>query len=246
VKTARQTFHRTLSLVFAITLVSRIASAASFEEGVTAYNDNDFSRATEVFSQLSTNMPSAGVWRNLGNAHWKQNDIAAAVLAWERASWMDPFDAAIPNNLKFARNAAQLEAPELTWYEIASTWLPLNWWAVLATISLWLAVGGMLWPVVLRRRKSATQQAVVALGLGIFLLSLPANFGAATRTRIGFVLQRDTPLRLTPTLEGEPITRLAAGDPARVVRVRGDYLLVQTRRTRGWLRHDEFEFICLR
>jgi hypothetical protein len=246
VKFTGRTFHRALSLAFAITLVSWIACADLFKEGVTAYNDNDFSRATEVFSQLSTNMPSAGVWRNLGSAHWKQNDIAAAVLAWERATWMDPFDAAIANNLKFARNAAQLEAPELTWYEIASTWLPLNWWAMLATISLWLAVGGMLWPVVLRRRKSATQQAVVALGLGIFLLSLPANFGAATRTKIGFVLQRDTPLRLTPTLEGEPITRLAAGDPARVVRVRGDYLLVQTRRTRGWLRHDEFEFICLR
>jgi hypothetical protein len=159
---------------------------------------------------------------------------------------VDPFDAAIPNNLKFARDAAQLEAPELTWYEIASTWLPLNWWAALATFSWWLAVGGMLWPVVLRRRKSATQQAVVALGLGVFLLSLPANFGAFTRTKIGFMLQRDTPLRLTPTAEGEPITRLAAGDPARVVRERGDYLLVQTRRTRGWVLRDEFALICPR
>jgi tetratricopeptide (TPR) repeat protein len=246
VKTARQIFHRALCLVFAITLVGQIASADSFREGVVAYNENDFTRAADIFSQLSTNAPSAGVWRNLGNTHWKQNQIAAAMLAWERASWMDPFDAAIPTNLKFARNAAQLEAPELTWYEIASTWLPLNWWAVLATISLWLAVGGLFWPTVLHRNKSATQQAVVALGLGVFLLSLPANFGAATRTKIGFVLQRDTPLRLTPTLEGEPITRLAAGDPARVVRVRGDYLLVQTRRTRGWLRHEEFEFICPR
>lgn len=243
-KSIRRTFHRTWSLAFAITLISWVAGADSFQDGVTAYQDNDFTRATEIFSQLSTNAPSAGVWRNLGNSHWKQNQIAAAVLAWERASWLDPFDAAIPNNLKFARNAAQLEAPELTWYEIASTWLPLNWWAVLATLSLWLAVGGLLWPVVLRRSKSATQQAVVALGLGVFLLSLPANFGAATRTKIGFVLERDTPLRLTPTLEGEPITRLAAGDPARVMRARGDYLLVQTRRTRGWLRQDEFEFIC--
>jgi tetratricopeptide (TPR) repeat protein len=246
VKTSGRTFHWALGLVFAIALVSRSASADSFREGVAAYNDNDFARAAEIFSQLSTNAPSAGVWRNLGTAHWKQNEIAAAVLAWERASWLDPFDAAIPNNLKFARNAAQLEAPELTWYEIASTWLPLNWWAVLATLSLWLAVGGLFWPAVWRRNKSATQQAVVALGLGIFLLSLPANFGAATRTKIGFVLQRDTPLRLTPTLEGEPITRLAAGDPARVMRARGDYLLVQTRRTRGWLRRDEFAFICPR
>lgn len=245
-KSIGRTCHWAWSLVFAITLVNYVAGADSFKDGVAAYHGNDFTRATEIFLQLSTNAPSAGVWRNLGNTHWQQNEIAAAVLAWERASWLDPFDAAIPNNLKFGRNAAQLEAPELTWYEIASTWLPLNWWAGLATLSLWLAVGALLWPVVLRRSKSATQQAVVALGLGIFLLSLPANFGAATRTKIGFVLERDTPLRLTPTLEGEPITRLAAGDPARVMRARGDYLLVQTRRTRGWLRHDEFEFICPR
>jgi hypothetical protein len=245
VKLSRHVSCGLLSLGLAVVLASR-AGAGSFADGVTAYHGNDFAQAAEIFSHLSTTEPSAGVWRNLGNAHWRQNEVAAAVLAWERAGWVDPFDAAIPNNLKFARDAAQLEAPELTWYEIASTWLPLNWWAALATFSWWLAVGGMLWPVVLRRRKSATQQAVVALGLGVFLLSLPANFGAFTRTKIGFMLQRDTPLRLTPTAEGEPITRLAAGDPARVVRERGDYLLVQTRRTRGWVLRDEFALICPR
>jgi hypothetical protein len=247
VSPARSHVRFALGLILALTLNNRVATAEnSFADGVTAYGEKDFVQAVEIFTALSTNAPRAGVWRNLGNAHWQRGEIAPALLAWERATWLDPFDAAIPNNLKFARNAAQLEAPDLTWYEIASTWLPLNWWAGLATISLWLAVGSLLWPVVLRRRKSAPQQAVVALGLGIFLLSLPANFGAGTRTKIGFVLQRDTPLRLTPTMEGEPITRLAAGDPARVVRKRGDYLLVQTRHTRGWVTRAEFELICPR
>jgi hypothetical protein len=99
-------------------------------------------------------------------------------------------------------------------------------------------------PGILRWRKSSWQQAVAALGLGIFLVSLPAHFGTLTRTRAGFVLAKDTPLRLTPTAEGEAVTRLAAGEPARWVRTRGNYLFVRTSRNAGWVERSEFGFIC--
>jgi hypothetical protein len=78
----------------------------------------------------------------------------------------------------------------------------------------------------------------------IFLLSLPAQFGVYTRAGIGFVLQKDTSLRLTPTEQAQSITRLAAGDPARWERQRGEFLLIQTSRASGWVRKDQFGFIC--
>lgn len=84
----------------------------------------------------------------------------------------------------------------------------------------------------------------MAIGLGIFLLSLPANYGAWTRTSLGLVLEAETPLRLTPTAEGEATTRLAAGEPARVLRSRGKYLLLRTRLTTGWVERSKFGFIC--
>ena len=144
------------------------------------------------------------------------------------------------------RKTAQLEAPELAWYEVISTWLPVNWWAWIAGGSLWLAVGMVMLPGILRQRKATWHQAIAALALMVFLLSIPALFGVQTRARIGFVLQKDTPLRLTPTLEAQAVTRLSPGEPARWVRARGRYVLIRTSRTLGWVKDDQIGLTCPR
>jgi hypothetical protein len=159
---------------------------------------------------------------------------------------LDPFNQSARQNLRFARKAAQLEAPDLAWYEVVSTWLPASWWAWIAGVSLWLAVGMGTFPGFLRRRKAIWHQAIAAVGLMVFLLSVPAHIGVETRSRIGFMLQKDTPLRLTPTLEAQVVTRLAAGEPARRIGTRGNYVLIRTSRALGWVEQDQFGLICPR
>jgi len=216
----------------------------SFREGAAAYRAGDYARATAAFRQSTTQQPASGTFQNLGNAEWKLGSAGAAILAWEQALWLDPFNEAARMDLHFARKTAQLEAPELAWYEVISTWLPANWWAWIAGASLWLAVGMVMLPGILRLRKAAWHQAVAALGLMVFLLSVPAFIGVQTRSRIGFVLPKDTPLRLTPTLEAQAVTRLASGEPARFVRVRGNYVLLQTNRALGWVEREQFGLTC--
>jgi hypothetical protein len=75
-------------------------------------------------------------------------------------------------------------------------------------------------------------------------LSIPALFGVERRARLGFVLEKDTPLRLTPTAEAQAITRLAPGDPARAIRSRGRYLLIRTSRSVGWVEQTQFGLTC--
>ena len=99
-------------------------------------------------------------------------------------------------------------------------------------------------PAILRWRKSPGQQAIAALGLAVFLLSIPAHAGVQTRSRVGFVLQKDTPLRLTPTSEAEAVSRLAAGEPGREVRARGNYLFIRTNRGAGWVERGQFALVC--
>lgn len=233
-----------LLLLLLLTSPALGANGDAFTRGRQAYERQDFPAAVQSFALAVSNAPSAGAYRNLGNAAWLGGDVAKALLAWERAAWIDPRDADVRNNLQFAREIAQLEAPDLTWGEIASTWLPVDWWAWLACGSLWFAVSLAVLPAVLRGRKSGWQQAFMAIGLGIFLLSLPANYGAVTRTNLGLVLGAETPLRLTPTAEGEPATKLAAGEPARVLRSRGKYLLIRTRLATGWVEREQIGRIC--
>jgi hypothetical protein len=146
--------------------------------------------------------------------------------------------------LRFARRTAQLESPELAWYEVVSTWLPVNWWAWISGASFWLAVAAGALPGILRWRKAVWQQAVAAMGLVVFLLSVPAHLGVQTRSHLGFVLQPNTPLRLTPTAEAQYVTRLAAGEPIRLSRVRGRFVLVRTSQLSGWLERPQFGLIA--
>jgi hypothetical protein len=82
------------------------------------------------------------------------------------------------------------------------------------------------------------------VGLAVFLLSVPAQFGLNTRCHLGFILQKDVPLRLTPTRDAQYITRIAAGEPARLERSHGNYYLLRTNHSTGWVQRDQFSLIC--
>jgi tetratricopeptide (TPR) repeat protein len=219
-------------------------SDASFIAGTQTFKDADFERSAAAFRQSAALQPASGTLQNLGLAEWQQGKVGAAILAWEQALWLDPFNQSARVNLRFARKAAQLEAPDLSWNEVVSAWLPINWWAWLAGMSLWLAVGMGTLPGVLRQPKAAWHQALAAFGVMVFLLSVPAHLGVHSRSHLGFVLNKETPLRMTPTLEAQAITRLSAGEPVRSLRTRGNYVLVRTSRSTGWLARDKFSLIC--
>jgi len=193
----------------------------------------------EVFDR-----PASGAFLNLGLAEWQRGNIGAAILAWERSLWLNPYNSSARVDLRFARKAAQIEAPELSWNEVVSTWLPINWWAWLAGLSLWLAVGMTTLPSVLRLPKAAWHQAVAAFGVMVFLLSVPAHLGVHTRSKLGFAMEKETLLRLTPTSEAQIITRLGSGEPLRRLRVRGNFVLVRGNRATGWVEKEHFGLIC--
>lgn len=215
-----------------------------FHQGIDAYHAGNYSEASALFRQSALLRPACGTIQNLGNAEWQLGHTGNAVLAWEQGRWLDPFNEALRGNLRFARKTAQLETPELTWYEVVSTWLPVNWWAWTAGASLWIAIGMGTLPGILRWRKLAWHQALAAVGLAVFLLSVPAQFGLSTRSRVGFILEKEVPLRLTPTAEAQYITRLAAGEPGRLLRKRGKYCLLRTSHSTGWVEQDQFGLIC--
>lgn len=231
--------------ILALALMLSIAGAravsvaeALFQQGARAYAEGTYPLAAEAFRESARLEPAAGTLQNLGNAEWQRGRAGHAVLAWEQALWLHPFNAPARNNLAFARRTAYLESPNLRWYEVVSTWLPMNAWAWIAGFSFWLSVGMGVLPGVFRWNKASWHQLVAALGLAVFLLSLPAHAGVNTRARLGFILEKDTPLRLTPTAEAQVVTRLAAGEPARLVRERGRYALVRTNRQLGWIERD--------
>lgn len=233
-----------LALASSLALAHAQPAKALFAEGLESYRRGEYTNSAICFANAAALQPSSGVLQDLGIAQWQIGNPGPAVLAWEQARWLDPFNDAVRNNLKFARRAAQLETPELAWYEVVSTWLPVNWWAWITGISFWLAVAVATVPGLLRRRKASWHQAVAACSLAVFLLSLPAHFGVNSRAHLGFILQKNTPLRLTPTQEAQYVTRLQSGEPARIERKRGHFLLIRTSRALGWIEQEQLGLIC--
>jgi hypothetical protein len=235
-----------ISLFAGLILAAGLCSAAPgdfFEDGLAAGDAGNFSDAAGDFQKAVKQDLSYGGCLNLGVAEWQCGHAGAAILAWERAQWLDPLDSRATQNLRFARETVQLDAPELRWYEQISSWLPPEYWVWISGACLWLMAGAFMLPRILRRKKSGAQQFLIALGFCLFVFSAVANYGAVSRADIGFVLKKNTPLLLTPTSGAELISTLNAGEPARVLKSFGNYFLIRTEFGLGWVERGRFDLI---
>lgn len=233
-------------LFLAVAGFSKDLANDAFAEGATAYASGDFASAVQAFQKSAAENPSTGTLLNLGLAQWRRGRAGAAVQAWEQVMWIDPANRAARQNLHFARQVAQLESPDLNWYESVSTWLSAKAWAWLAAISFWGAMAMIVLPRVLRWRKGGWSQAMAASALTVFILTLPAQAGIISRSRIGFVLERNAQLRLTPTDEAEVVSSLTIGEPIRQVTARGDFVFVRTAHGVGWVKRAQLGMVCSR
>ncbi|MDB6122318.1 MAG: hypothetical protein JWQ71_1311 [Pedosphaera sp.] len=212
-----------------------------FKEGSQAYIAGGYEESAKLFRKAAAASPSPGTLHNLGNAEWQCGRVGPAMLAWEQAQWLSPFSPNTRANLRFALKATQLDAPDLAWYEICSTWLPVNAWAWIACLSFWLAIAMVILPGVLRWRKVDWHQGVAAACFAIFLLTIPALIGVHTRSKLGIILAKETKLRLTPTSEAQVLARLRAGETARLEQARGKYVFIRTgNAAAGWIEGAEF------
>jgi len=237
----------TWSLALMLTLILRVSAAPApdlFEKASDLYIDGLYDESAAAFRSVLGDTLGAGALHNLGNAEWHRGNVGQAVLAWERARWLDPFNADSSVNLRFARRSTELPDPQLTWHEKCSSWLPVSTWAWLACIGFWLAADSLALPHLLRWNRVGWVQSAAAIGLGLFLLSAPGILGVESRRRLAVLLQEDVPLRLTPTVSAQVLTTLPAGDVVRIKRERGQYLYIRTPDGGGWILRSEAGLIA--
>lgn len=130
---------------------SKLSSTISKEAGDSAYLRNDFQSAIQIYESLLKEGESAEVYYNLGNSYYKEDDIARAILNYERALLLSPGNSDIRANLDIARSKTidkVTPVPEVffvSWFKSLINWLSIDEWAhlsiaffILFLISLWL------------------------------------------------------------------------------------------------------------
>lgn len=73
-------------------------------EADSAYIKEDYATAIQIYEALLKNGESADIYYNLGNSYYKANEIAKAILNYERALLLQPGNSDIRANLEIARS----------------------------------------------------------------------------------------------------------------------------------------------
>ena len=145
--------------------------------GVNAYADGDWAAAARAWTDLrALGVESPQLYTNLGDALFKQDDLAHAILNYERALKLDPSYADARFNLAFAQELVQdkIEAvPEFFlegWGRKLCWLLPSDAWAVLFLVLLAVTAGCVL--LFLLGRSVAARRGGFIAGIVALVLSL--------------------------------------------------------------------------
>ncbi len=116
------------------------------DSAFTAYNKKDYKKAIQFYHQIiDSGFASAYLYYNIGNAYFRTNEIAKAILYYEKAKLLNPKDPDIEHNLKYANALISdkiNELPEpfyITWFRQITYLFNANTWAWIS-ISLFLLI----------------------------------------------------------------------------------------------------------
>lgn len=118
------------------------------EQGNKAYESKQYKKATQMYEQALLEGESSLLRYNLGNAYYRLNDRANAILNYERALKLDPENSDARYNLKFVNEKSKLNpsngsnffSSKLTnWVSHFSS----NTWAVTALILFIITLAGI-------------------------------------------------------------------------------------------------------
>jgi tetratricopeptide (TPR) repeat protein len=142
-----------------------------------AYTDGFFDNAIELYKNIiSSGYESVDLYYNLGNACYKQNDIASAILYYEKAHKLDPGNEDVNFNLKIANTKItdKIEAiPEMfykRWYRKLIETYSVDKWSKTGLVFLCLGlIAGLFYFV---SRTLIIRKTGFWLGIVFILISL--------------------------------------------------------------------------
>ena len=162
----------TVLLLLVLALLPYVATAATKANGDLAYQRGNYQVAIADYRSLLKKGVSADLYYNLGNAYYRTDSLAQAILCYERAYELAPGDDDIRFNLQFARSKTidkithESEMFFVTWYRGLVNFTGVDQWAKTALVAIFLAlilVLVYLFSSSLLRRKVAFFSAIVLL-----------------------------------------------------------------------------------
>jgi hypothetical protein len=182
---------------------TKIDAIPTLAEADSAYIQGDYLTAIGIYEWVIENQGvNATLYMNLGNCWLKRDEIAKAILYYERAYLLDPSDPDIRFNLELARTKTVDKVNAVNqlfitvWFKKLLAVLDVNEWAVLTVILFALTI--LLVGVFLFSKKSGMRKISFSFSAFFLLLSI-LSFIFAT-TQMGNLKERDTAIIMSPSV----------------------------------------------
>lgn len=179
-------------LILSIFLTASIATLAaqpidSLRAANNYYAANQMEKAINAYEYVLANgYESAALYFNLGNAYYKNNDLVNALLNYERAKKIEPFDEDIQFNLDLANQFVVDKIETLPrpffikWGQNLGRMLSIDQWAVLSVIAFILTLAFALGFVMIIN--PGIKRWAFGIALAMLLLSA-SSFSIAAKQR---------------------------------------------------------------
>ena len=231
------------------------AQVAELQAAANAYSKSDFAQATEIYENLlRTYGESAEVYYNLGNSYYKMNQIAPAILNYERVLLLNPGDKDTRFNLEIAKlqTVDKIEAIEpffLTeWLQSLQNIYGTDTWSKISIASFILLISSLI--LFFFSRKIVLKKLGFYTGIVWLIFTIAANSFAYSQKQK--LITRNTAIVFAPTVtiksspdnSGNDLFILHEGTKVSIKSKLGDWSEIQIADGNvGWIKNSDIEVI---
>ena len=233
--------------------------ALPLNEAEAAYINNNFAESirlyeAQVSEHRSINQESAQIYYNLGNAYFRDNQIAKAIVNYERALLLEPGDSDIRHNLRFAKTRIEDKIDSADnlfinkWIRSIQNLYSGNTWAIMGIvlfILLIVAIGLYMISTQIILRKVSFYSGIVLLSLVIITNVFAFNQKTKITNRsTAIIMSASVSIYTSPDAHSQELFRLHEGAKVKIKREEGRWIeIVIANGSVGWLQKMYVETI---
>ncbi|SDB60106.1 SH3 domain-containing protein [Flavobacteriaceae bacterium MAR_2010_188] len=226
-----------------------------FEEGNDLYNDGKFAEAVEKYEEIISNGEhSADLYYNLGNAHYKLNNIAPSIYYFEKALQLRPNDREITNNIAFARNMtidAIEPVPEVGFQKMLNNVTKLlsfeNW----SKLAIFLMFSFVVLFLLYYFSKSTLKKRILFFGslsllvfVGLSVLMAFQSYSLFVKDKPAIVFSQEAQVKSEPNLRGTLVFTLHEGTKVQILETVEDWNKIKIADGKtGWITTDNLKML---
>ena len=242
-----------------ITNITENSITVAESEATAAYRDKNFAKSIKLYeAQIAENksikQESAELYYNLGNAYFRDNQVAKAIVNYERALLLKPGDSDIRHNLRFAKTRIEDKIDSADnlfinkWIRSIQNLYSGNTWAVVGIgffLLLIVAIGVYMISIRLLLRKISFYSGIVLLSLVI----ITNVFAFRQKNKIvnrstAIVMAASVSIYTSPDAHSQELFRLHEGAKVKIKREEGRWIEIMIANgSVGWLQKMNVEVI---